>query len=80
MVRGCGIRSRAWLAPIAFTACFVEAVEGMMGVTDAGLPALFEQLTPVFGVGALAPGGVRFGTFLHHYRALLPTASAFAKG
>ena len=49
-----------------------------MGVTDAGLPALFEQLTSVFGVGAFAPGGVRFGTFLHHYRALLPTASAFA--
>ena len=46
-MRGCGIRSRAWLAPIAFTACFVEAVEGMMGVTDAGLPALFEQLTDV---------------------------------
>ena len=56
-MRGCGIRSRAWLAPIAFTACFVEAVEGMMGVTDAGLPALFEQLTDVFGVGAFAPGG-----------------------
>ena len=54
-MRGCGIRSRAWLAPIAFTACFVEAVEGMMGVTDAGLPALFEQLTDVFGVGAFAP-------------------------
>ena len=34
-MRGCGIRSRAWLAPIAFTACFVEAVEGMMGVTRA---------------------------------------------
>ena len=28
-----------------------------MGVTDAGLPALFEQLTDVFGVGAFAPGG-----------------------
>ena len=54
-MRGCGIRSRAWLAPIAFTACFVEAVEGMMGVTDAGLPALFEQLTDVFGVGSFAP-------------------------
>lgn len=77
-MRGCGIRSRAWIAPIAFTACFVEAVEGMMGVTDAGLPALFEQLTPVFGVGAFAPGGVRFGTFMRDYRALLPTASAFA--
>ena len=79
-MRGCGIRSRAWLAPIAFTACFVEAVEGMMGVTDAGLPALFEQLTDVFGVGAFAPGGGRFHTFLRDYRALLPTASAFASG
>jgi hypothetical protein len=77
-MRGCGIRSRAWLAPIAFTACFVEAVEGIMGVTDAGLPALFEQLTDVFGVGAFAPGGGRFHTFLRDYRALLPTASAFA--
>ena len=77
-MRGCGIRSRAWLAPIAFTACFVEAVEGMMGVTDAGLPALFEQLTDVFGVGSFAPGGGRFHTFLRDYRALLPTASAFA--
>ena len=78
---GHGLRprySRAWLAPIAFTACFVEAVEGMMGVTDAGLPALFEQLTDVFGVGAFAPGGGRFNTFLRDYRALLPTASAFA--
>ena len=54
------------------------AVIGMMGVTDAGLPALFEQLTDVFGVGAFAPGGGRFNTFLRDYRALLPTASAFA--
>ena len=49
-----------------------------MGVTDAGLPALFEQLTDVFGVGSFAPGGGRFHTFLRDYRALLPTASAFA--
>ena len=83
-MRGCGIRSRAWLAPIAFTACFVEAAEGMMGVTDAGLPALFEQLTDVFGVGAFAPGGGRFHAFLRNHadyqapEAFLPTARAFA--
>jgi len=83
-MRGCGIRSRAWLAPIAFTACFVEAAEGMMGVTDAGLPALFEQLTDVFGVGAFAPGGTRFHAFLRDRadyqapEAFLPTARAFA--
>ena len=51
----------------------------MIGVTDAGLPALFEQLTDVFGVGAFAPGGGRSHTFLRDYRALLPTARcAFA--
>ena len=32
----------------------------------------------VFGVGSFAPGGGRFHTFLRDYRALLPTASAFA--
>ena len=35
-------------------------------------------LTDVFGVGAFTPGGGRFHTFLRDYRALLPTASAFA--
>ncbi len=53
-----------------------------MGATDAGLPKLFAQLTPVFSAGAFAPGGGRFRMFVHDRadptsRWYAPTARAF---
>ena len=45
-----------------------------MGAGDAGLPPLFSQVEPLFGVGAFARGGTRFQ---HFVQGGSPTALAF---
>ena len=63
---GC-LRRRSWLAPVAWVAGFVEAVELMHG--EAAMPAVCD----LFGAGAFAPGGQRFAAFCQrrlHYPAL----------
>ena len=45
-----------------------------MGAGDDGLPPLFSQVEPLFGVGAFARGGTRFQ---HFVQGGSPTALAF---
>ncbi len=66
-LRGCGIRSREALAPMAFVACLVEsAVQMMDRRTAAGAVCrgFFPGLQQLFGAGAFDPGGARFHHFL----------------
>ena len=61
-MHGGGLRSREELAPAAFSACFVESVEAMVGAR--GSLAYFPSLARTFGVGAFDVGGSRFATYL----------------
>lgn len=58
--RGCGIRSRAWLAPIAFAACFIESAEGLIDRGGGALKGVFQHLEPMFGSDAFESNGDRF--------------------
>ena len=65
--RGCSMRSRRLLAPIAYAASFVRAAERFPDSTDAAgtvVPGFFPMLTSVFGDGAFAAGGHRFRDFV----------------
>jgi len=59
-MHGCGVRPRVEVAPMAYTACCVEAMEAAL---DPVRP-LFAALEPLFGAGAFAVGGHRFRRFL----------------
>jgi hypothetical protein len=61
--RGCGIRSRGWLAAIAFASCFIECAEGLIDRVGA-FKGYFPHLEEMFGRGAFDPGGHRFEQFL----------------
>ena len=61
-MHGGGLRSLEELAPAAFSACFVESVEAMVGAR--GSLAYFPSLARTFGVGAFDVGGSRFATYL----------------
>ena len=68
-LRGCGLRERHALAPIAFAACVIEAAEQAIDrATDHGGPrharGHFAHLEPAFGAGAFDPGGHRFSRFI----------------
>ena len=67
-LRGCGLRDRRKLAPVAFAACFIEAAEQMIDRSSLpggpkDLRGYFPQLAPVFGADAFDPGGHRLRDF-----------------
>ena len=67
--RGCGLRSRVALAPIAYTACFIEAASRFLDrapVTGGprSLRGYFPSLEQTFGTGAFDHGGLRFTQYL----------------
>ena len=63
------------LSPAAYCACFVEAVEAMVGAR--GGVAYFPALIPLFGAGAFDDGGTRLAAYLATGSA---TAVAFLPG
>ena len=81
-MRGCGLRSRVCLAPIAFTACFVECAERMLDLPSAPPQArgdgYFQMLVPTFGATAFGDGGQgsRLAQFLNGSS---PTAVYFSQ-
>ena len=56
------LRSCVHLSPAAYCACFVEAVEAMVGAR--GGVAYFPALIPLFGAGAFDDGGARLAAYL----------------
>ena len=75
-MRGCGVRSRVMLAPVAFCSAMVEAAERMLDKQGGvGGDGFFNMLTPTFGVGAFSGGGHRLTQYL---AALSPTAVLFS--
>ena len=61
-LHGGGLRSCVHLSPAAYCACFVEAVEAMVGAR--GGVAYFPALIPLFGAGAFDDGGARLAAYL----------------
>ena len=65
-LRGCGMRSRAELAPIAYVSSFANAAKTMLNISTVGgaqLPGFFPGLASTFGQGAFDPQGHRFHRF-----------------
>jgi len=66
--RGGGCRSREWLAPIAWAACFISSVEAFTdGDADdvPGTTGFFPMLSAVYGRHFRLQDGPRFSSFCH---------------
>ena len=65
-MRGCGIRSRVWLAAIAYCACFIEAAEMFLDIQGphGTRPGVFPGLESIFGQGAFEEGGDGFAQYI----------------
>ena len=67
--RGCGIRSRVEVAPIAYVASFIESAERMIDRASTrgavrDISGFFPSLEPSLGRGSFDPDGHRFEEFI----------------
>jgi len=63
-MRGCGIRSREMIAPIAYVACFIECAEVFCDGSASLAQGFFPMLSQSFGDRPFASDGLRFSDYL----------------